>query len=93
MSVDARQLQVHQHQVGRLLAASGDALLAGPGGQHLEALVLQHIPHQLEVRGLSSTTRIRATIRSDFRRRRRGGTSELVAARANRSSRPTGLTR
>jgi len=48
-AVDARQLDVHQHQVGHVLLGELDAFLAGDGFQGLVALVLQHVARELHV--------------------------------------------
>ena len=48
-AVDARQLDVHQDQVGLALLREPHAVLAGLGLERRVALELQHVAHQLQV--------------------------------------------
>ena len=91
-AVDAGQLQVHQHQVGRQLGGHADALLAGGGRHHVVAGVLEHVAHQLEVeRVVLDHEDPRARSRGSSGRR--GHADPGTRRASSRSSRLTGLSR
>ena len=60
VAAHARHHHVEQHEVGPLRGDLLERLLAGGRGHHLVALDGEQIGEQLDVRGVSSTTRILA---------------------------------